>query len=140
MLFDDLLDAVDGGLLALLEQLRGFLSAQLDQRAQTVIADRREMSGGARGHAARDRAAIENDDLAAGAGQLVRHRKAGDPGADNHRVAAQAALDRGRSGAGSLSIQSDRVRSLPTFTTQLPFRGPLHQRQAGNRVPASFSA
>ena len=108
---DNLLDPVDRRFLALLEQARGFLAAQLDQRADAVVANRREVRGGARGHAAGDRAAIDDDDLLSRFGKFIGDRQAGDAGADHHRVAALPSLKARRSGPTSTCIHSDRVRS-----------------------------
>ena len=55
MSLDNRLDAVDRRFLALLEAARDVFAAKLDQSAQAIVANRREMRGRARGHAAGDR-------------------------------------------------------------------------------------
>jgi hypothetical protein len=75
----DRLDASDGRLLALLEQPGHLLAAQVDQAADGIIADRCQMRGRARGHAAGDRAAVDDDHLLAGGREFVGGRQAGDP-------------------------------------------------------------
>jgi hypothetical protein len=51
-ILDMLLDTVDGSLLARLKTPRQLLAAYLDEFAQPVVADRREMGSGAGRHAA----------------------------------------------------------------------------------------
>jgi hypothetical protein len=67
----DRLDAVDGRLLALLEQPGHLLAAQVDQAADGIVADRRQVRRRARGHAAGDRAAVDDDHLLPGGREFV---------------------------------------------------------------------
>ena len=98
MRLHDRLDAVDRRLLALLKQPRRLLAAQLDERADAVVADRREMRRGARGHAAADRAAVDHDDRLAGLRQFIGAGQAGNAGAHDHGIAALIAAQARRVG------------------------------------------
>ena len=89
---DDLLDTVDRRLLALLKQACGFLAANFDERAHAVVANRREVGGGTRGHSAANRATIDNDHRAAGHCEFIGDRESGNAGPHHHGVAALAAL------------------------------------------------
>ncbi len=66
-----LFDAVNRRLLAPLELGGELFPAHVNQGAQTVIADRRKMRCGARGHAAQDRPPVNDDNIAAGKDKLV---------------------------------------------------------------------
>ncbi len=112
----DRLDAVDGRLLALLEQPGHLLAAQVDQAADGVVADRRQVRGRARGHAAGDRAAVDDNHLLPGGSEFVGDGQAGDPDPTMTVSAVSAPLAADASGRTSTRIQSDRVASSRAFT------------------------
>ena len=56
----DLFDAVDGSGLAVAEKLRRFLPLDLHHLADEIVAQRREMGGSARGHAAGNRTSVDH--------------------------------------------------------------------------------
>ncbi len=114
---DDLLDPVDRRRLALLEQARGLLAAQLGQGADTVVADRRKVRGGARCHATGDPAAVEHDHRAPGHHQLIGGRKPRDAGADDHRIGLvpHSACVPGATSTPSRATGFVRLRRSSTF-------------------------
>ena len=96
MSLDNRFDAVDRRFLALLECPRDVFAAKLDQSAQAIVANRREMRGGARGHAARDRPLIENNDGMTGLAQLIGCGQARDARANDDSVAGEVLRQRRR--------------------------------------------
>jgi hypothetical protein len=74
LLADDRRDAVDGRDLGGADLACGVHAAGLDQDVVIVVELGGEVAGGARRHAAADRAAVEHDDAAAGARQLIGDR------------------------------------------------------------------
>ena len=120
---DVLLDARDGGLLAFLEEPRGFFAAQIDERAQAVIANRRQMRCRSRSHAAGDRPAIDDDHLLPDAGEFVGDRQPGDAGSDDDGIAALLSREFRRVRI-DLDLHPERSG---LFTTRVHTKGPRPQ-------------
>ena len=83
----------------------GVDAAGLDQGVVIVVELGGEVAGGARRHAAADRAAVEHDDAAAGARQLIGDRQAGDPGPDDGNVRRRVRGERRRIDRRALAPQ-----------------------------------
>ena len=90
------LDAIDGGGLGLIDLPRLVETAQLDQIVVIVVELGGEVGGGARRHAPADRAAVERHDGAAGAGEFVGDREAGEAGPDHDDIRRGVARKRRR--------------------------------------------
>jgi hypothetical protein len=92
----NLLDAIDGGGLRVVD-LPGLVeTAHFDQLVIVVVEGGGEMGGGARAHAPADGPAVEHHDGRAGAPKLVSDREASNPCADHDRVGQRVARERRR--------------------------------------------
>jgi hypothetical protein len=105
LLADDRLDAVDGGDLGGADLACGVDAAGLDQDVVIVVELGGEVAGGARRHAAADRAAVEHDDAAAGARKLIGDREPGDPRPDDGNVRRRVRVERRRIDRRALAPQ-----------------------------------
>ena len=115
---NDLFDARDGSFLALLEEPRHLLAAQIDQRAQPIVANRREMRCRSRRHAAANRPAIDDDDLVPNAGQLIGNGEPCYSGSDDDGVATllaretRSVWDRPRPSSRETGVFAVRVHAV----------------------------
>jgi hypothetical protein len=91
LLARDLLDAVNGGGLGLVDLPRLVETPQLDQLVVPVVEFGGEVGGGTRRHAPADRATIKHHDGAAGAGELAGDREAGDASPDHDDIGGRVA-------------------------------------------------
>jgi hypothetical protein len=89
-----LLDAVHRGRLALVEQAGHFLASEINHRRGQIVAQRRQMRGGARRDAARNPAAIDHGDARTLQGKFIGRGNSGDTCANDGYIAFGVALQR----------------------------------------------
>jgi hypothetical protein len=90
----NLLNPVDRSRLAVAKKLGRFEAFDLRHLADEVVAQRRKVSRGTRGHAARDAGAVDDHDRLAAFAKLIGGRNAGDTSADHHHIASRVSRQR----------------------------------------------